>query len=111
MLKFTDIATENPKKESSSQRKKHFNEIYAQYAKQKAEEQASRCSQCGVPFCQIHCPLHNNIPDWLLLTAENRLEEAFELSSSTKNYQVQQTICPKYVDEFVPKIDCAKVIV
>ena len=96
MLKFTDIATENPKKESPSQRKKHFNEIYAQYAKQKAEEQASRCSQCGVPFCQIHCPLHNNIPDWLLLTAENRLEEAFELSSSTNNMpEVCGRVCPQ----------------
>ncbi len=42
-------------------------------------EQASRCSQCGVPFCQTHCPLHNNIPDWLRMTAEGRLEEAYEL--------------------------------
>ena len=96
MLKFTDIPIENPTKESSNQRKKHFNEIYANYAKNKAAEQASRCSQCGVPFCQIHCPLHNNIPDWLLLTAENRLEEAFELSSSTNNMpEVCGRVCPQ----------------
>ncbi len=51
----------------------------------KAAEQASRCSQCGVPFCQVHCPLSNNIPDWLKLTAEGRLEEAYELSQATNN--------------------------
>ena len=77
MLKFTEITLENPKKESSKERKKHFNEIYSKYEKIKVKDQAARCSQCGVPFCQVHCPLHNNIPDWLLLTAENRLEEAF----------------------------------
>lgn len=96
MLKFTDIALENPKKESIFQRKKHFNEIYADYAKQKAQEQASRCSQCGIPFCQVHCPLHNNIPDWLLLTAENRLEEAFELSNATNNMpEICGRVCPQ----------------
>ncbi|MDC0343063.1 NAD(P)-dependent oxidoreductase, partial [Alphaproteobacteria bacterium] len=66
------------------------------FAKQKAEEQASRCSQCGVPFCQVHCPLHNNIPDWLKLTAENRLEEAYQLSSSTNNMpEICGRICPQ----------------
>lgn len=96
MLKFTDILLEGPKKESSPQRKKHFNEIYSNYAEQKAKEQASRCSQCGIPFCQVHCPLHNNIPDWLQLTAENRIEEAFELSSSTNNMpEVCGRICPQ----------------
>jgi len=77
MLKFTSINKENPSKVDSKTRSANFDEIYANFAKQKAEEQASRCSQCGVPFCQVHCPLHNNIPDWLKLTAENRLEEAY----------------------------------
>ena len=96
MLKFTEIALENPKKESSNERKKHFNEIYSKYEKVKVKEQAARCSQCGVPFCQVHCPLHNNIPDWLLLAAENRLEEAYELSSSTNNMpEVCGRICPQ----------------
>ena len=96
MLKFTELNSENPTKENSSKRKKHFKEIYSKYAKIKAAEQSSRCSQCGVPFCQVHCPLHNNIPDWLLLTAENRLEEAFELSSSTNNMpEVCGRICPQ----------------
>ena len=96
MLKFTEISLENPKKESSIKRKKHFKEIYSKYAREKVKEQAARCSQCGVPFCQVHCPLHNNIPDWLQLTAENRLEEAYELSSSTNNMpEVCGRICPQ----------------
>ena len=96
MLKFVNIPMEGPDKEASSERKKHFQEIYSRYAKVKAAEQASRCSQCGVPFCQVHCPLHNNIPDWLKLTAENRLEEAYELSSATNNMpEVCGRICPQ----------------
>ena len=96
MLKFTSIDKENPSKTDSKARSKNFDEIYANFAKQKAEEQASRCSQCGVPFCQVHCPLHNNIPDWLKLTAENRLEEAYQLSSSTNNMpEICGRICPQ----------------
>ena len=61
-----------------------------------AAEQAGRCSQCGVPFCQVHCPLHNNIPDWLKLTAEGRLEEAYEVSAATNNMpEICGRICPQ----------------
>ncbi|MDC3112116.1 NAD(P)-dependent oxidoreductase [Pelagibacteraceae bacterium] len=96
MLKFTKINKENPSKISSKERVKSFDEIYSKYASQKAEEQASRCSQCGVPFCQVHCPLHNNIPDWLKLTAEERMQEAFEISSSTNNMpEICGRICPQ----------------
>ena len=96
MLKFTSINKENPSKVDSKTRSKNFDEIYANFAKQKAEEQASRCSQCGVPFCQVHCPLHNNIPDWLKLTAENRLEEAYQVSSATNNMpEICGRICPQ----------------
>ncbi len=49
-----------------------------------------------MPFCQVHCPLHNNIPDWLKLTAEGRLEEAYELSSATNNFpEICGRICPQ----------------
>ncbi len=96
MLKFIKINKENPSKISPKERVKSFDEIYANYASQKAEEQASRCSQCGVPFCQVHCPLHNNIPDWLKLTAEDRMQEAFEISSSTNNMpEICGRICPQ----------------
>tara|TARA_A100001015_G_scaffold222284_1_gene250318 strand:- start:1353 stop:2795 length:1443 start_codon:yes stop_codon:yes gene_type:complete len=96
MLKFTKINKQNPDKIIAEKRIKSFDEIYAKYATQKAEEQASRCSQCGVPFCQVHCPLHNNIPDWLKLTAEERMEEAYEISSSTNNMpEICGRICPQ----------------
>ena len=96
MLKFVNIAKKNPEKKTTQSRLKNFKEIYLQFAREKAEEQASRCSQCGIPFCQVHCPLQNNIPDWLKLTAENRLKEAYEISSSTNNMpEICGRICPQ----------------
>ncbi len=96
MLKFTDINQIDVKKTSPEVRSKNFNEIYSGFVKEKASEQSSRCSQCGIPFCQVHCPLQNNIPDWLKLTAEGRLEEAYEISSSTNNMpEVCGRICPQ----------------
>ncbi len=96
MLKFVNINQETPDKRSTSGRKEDFHEIYKDYINEKAQEQSSRCSQCGVPFCQVHCPLHNNIPDWLKLTAEGRLKEAYELSQSTNNMpEVCGRICPQ----------------
>ena len=76
MLKFVNIGQQTPSKRSANKRKDDFKEVYDEFINNKAKEQSSRCSQCGVPFCQVHCPLHNNIPDWLKLTAEGRLEDA-----------------------------------
>jgi len=96
MLKFVDVKQETPEKRNTKNRKGDFNEIYKDYITNKATEQSSRCSQCGVPFCQIHCPLSNNIPDWLKLTAEGRLKEAYEVSQSTNNMpEVCGRICPQ----------------
>jgi len=96
MLKFTDIGKQTPPKRSVERRSQDFNEIYGEFISNKAKEQSSRCSQCGVPFCQIHCPLHNNIPDWLKLTAEGRLQDAYELAHSTNNMpEVCGRICPQ----------------
>ena len=96
MLKFTDLHQNYPEKFESKDRKTNFNEIYKGYVKDKAEEQSSRCSQCGVPYCTVHCPLHNHIPDWLKLTAEDRLEEAYQLSASTNNLpEITGRICPQ----------------
>src|SRR5210317_415819 len=96
MLKFVDIGQQTPPKREVENRKKDFNEIYKEFINQKASEQSSRCSQCGVPFCQVHCPLSNNIPDWLKLTAEGRLKEAYELSQSTNNMpEICGRICPQ----------------
>jgi len=96
MLQFVNLEQITPDKRVDSERKKDFHEIYKEFIEDKAEEQSSRCSQCGVPFCQIHCPLHNNIPDWLKLTAEGRLQEAYEISQSTNNMpEVCGRICPQ----------------
>ena len=96
MLTFVKIGQQNPPKREILNRKEDFNEIYKDFIQEKAEEQSSRCSQCGVPFCQVHCPLSNNIPDWLKLTAEGRLQEAYELAQSTNNMpEVCGRICPQ----------------
>jgi glutamate synthase (NADPH) small chain len=96
MLQFVDLKQETPEKRSTPKRKRDFNEIYNEFITDKAKDQSSRCSQCGVPFCQIHCPLGNNIPDWLKLTAEGRLKEAYEISQSTNNMpEVCGRICPQ----------------
>ena len=96
MLQFVDLKQETPVKRTITKRKDDFHEIYNEYITDKAKDQSSRCSQCGVPFCQIHCPLSNNIPDWLKLTAEGRLKEAYEISQSTNNMpEVCGRICPQ----------------
>ena len=96
MLKFVTLGKEMPEKRPATLRSEDFHEIYREFAAQKAAEQAGRCSQCGVPYCQTHCPLHNNIPDWLRLTAEGRLQEAYELSQATNTFpEVCGRICPQ----------------
>ncbi|MEM7317785.1 MAG: NAD(P)-dependent oxidoreductase [Pseudomonadota bacterium] len=96
MLKFVQIERDMPDKRAAAFRKEDFAEIYEEYAAAKAEEQSSRCSQCGVPYCQSHCPLHNNIPDWLRLTATGRLEEAYQVSQATNTFpEICGRICPQ----------------
>ena len=96
MLKFVTIERDMPEKRGADQRNKDFDEIYAEFADEKAKEQASRCSQCGVPYCQAHCPLGNNIPDWLRMTATGRLEEAYEISQATNTFpEICGRICPQ----------------
>ena len=96
MLQFVSVEKEMPEKRQADQRTQDFDEIYADYAREKAKEQAARCSQCGVPYCQSHCPLHNNIPDWLRLTAEGRLQEAYEVSQATNTFpEICGRICPQ----------------
>ncbi len=96
MLKFVQIGRRMPDKRGVAVRRKYFDEIYRNFEPSDAAEQAGRCSQCGVPFCQVHCPLQNNIPDWLMLTAEGRLEEAYEVAQSTNNFpEICGRICPQ----------------
>ena len=96
MLNFVNVNGRMPDKRLAEKRVHDFGEIYDRYKTDLAAQQASRCSQCGIPFCQIHCPVHNHIPDWLKLTVEGRMEEAYELSSRTNNLpEVCGRICPQ----------------
>jgi glutamate synthase (NADPH) small chain len=96
MQNFIKTGRQMPDKRPAEERRQNFNEIYKEFDALKAAEQSSRCAQCGVPFCQIHCPLQNNIPDWLRLTAEGRLEEAYEMASATNTFpEICGRICPQ----------------
>ena len=96
MLKFTDTDRKTPPKRAAGDRVADFGEIYSGFSVAEARAQSSRCSQCGVPFCQNNCPLTNDIPDWLRLTAEGRVREAFLLSSATNNMpEICGRICPQ----------------
>ncbi|MBO9378901.1 NAD(P)-binding protein [Sphingomonas histidinilytica] len=96
MLKFVGVGQAFPSKRGADARIADFGEIAARYSDDKAGEQASRCSQCGVPYCSTHCPLHNHIPDWLRLTTEGRLREAYELSNATSTMpEICGRICPQ----------------
>ncbi len=96
MLRFVSLPQAQPEKRDITARRSDFREIYQEFAAGKAAEQASRCSQCGVPFCSVHCPLQNNIPDWLKLTAEDRLEEAYEVAAATNTFpEICGRVCPQ----------------
>ena len=96
MLAFVNREQAYPAKRAPEVRAEDFREIADRYAVPSAEDQAGRCSQCGVPYCTVHCPLHNHIPDWLRLTAEGRLREAYELSNATSTMpEICGRICPQ----------------
>ena len=96
MLEFHKKKSKNPSKTEPEKRIKDFQEIYSQFDQKDSVEQSSRCSQCGIPYCQIHCPLNNNIPDWLRYIAEGRLEEAYQVSASTNAFpEVCGRVCPQ----------------
>ncbi len=96
MQKFFELGSRRPDKRGAETRRRDFDEIYQEYDQAAAAAQAARCSQCGIPFCQVHCPVQNNIPEWLMLTAQGRLEEAYELSQATNNFpEICGRICPQ----------------
>jgi glutamate synthase (NADPH/NADH) small chain len=96
MLQFVRLSAATPDKREVDERVLDFQEIFRRFTPKQAGEQSSRCEQCGIPFCQIHCPLSNNIPDWLMLAAAGRLEEAYRVSSATNSMpEICGRICPQ----------------
>ncbi len=96
MLKFVIRQQSYPDKRPVGERAHDFSEISQSFVTDNAEAQSARCSQCGVPYCSVHCPLHNHIPDWLKLTAEGRIREAYELSNQTSTMpEICGRICPQ----------------
>jgi glutamate synthase (NADPH/NADH) small chain len=96
MLQFIRLDQSMPTKRKAKERATDFNEISTSFSETGVAEQASRCEQCGIPFCQIGCPLGNNIPDWLMLAANDRMEEAYLTSSATNTFpEICGRICPQ----------------
>ena len=95
LLKFVSVERQSPEKRDPTARRGDFHEIYQDFDPDRASLQAARCSQCGIPYCQVHCPLANNIPDWLMLAAGGRLEEAYEMAQATNTFpEICGRICP-----------------
>ena len=95
-FQFLDQSREEPGKLDPERRKASFREIYTGYDQRQAGAQAERCLECGSPYCEWKCPVHNHIPHWLRLVAEGRLLEAAELSNQTNSLpEICGRICPQ----------------
>ncbi len=95
MQQYVTLDRRPPVKRPAADRCRDFGEILDVLSVSHAVEQTSRCEQCGIPYCQIGCPLQNNIPDWLKLAAEGRMEEAYRTSQETNTFpEICGRICP-----------------
>ena len=95
-LQFVEIKRMDPDVISPTKRKKNYKEIYGHYSSQITAEQSGRCIECGNPYCEWKCPVHNYIPQWLKLISENKLFEAADLSHQTNSLpEICGRICPQ----------------
>lgn len=95
-FQFLDLPRQDPEKVPAQERTKEFKEIYGEYMADQAAAQSERCLDCGNPYCEWKCPVHNLIPNWLKLVAEGNLFEAAELSHQTNSLpEVCGRICPQ----------------
>lgn len=96
MQKYVHLQRRMADKRKPDARIRDHGEILPDFTADEAAAQASRCEQCGTPYCQVFCPLENNIPDWLKMTAEGRMEEAYHLAQATNNFpEICGRICPQ----------------
>ena len=95
-LQFLEVPRRDPDKQAVEVRIKHIDEIYGSYDGADAASQAGRCIDCGNPYCEWKCPVHNYIPDWLRLVEEGKLFQAAELSHQTNSLpEICGRICPQ----------------
>ena len=95
-LQFLEVPRKDPEKESANERIKHYGEIYGHYDGASAAAQAGRCLDCGNPYCEWKCPVHNYIPNWLALIEAGKLFEAAELSHQTNSLpEICGRVCPQ----------------
>jgi glutamate synthase (NADPH/NADH) small chain len=95
-FQFLDVGRFDPSKKSVDERKINFVEIYGEYNQSQASNQAHRCLDCGNPYCEWKCPVHNYIPDWLKLVNEGNILEAADLCHSTNSLpEVCGRVCPQ----------------
>ena len=96
VYQFIDVQRVDPRKKPISSRKKSFVEIYEPFSENQVNSQADRCLDCGNPYCEWKCPVHNYIPNWLKLISEGNLLEAVELSHQTNSLpEVCGRVCPQ----------------
>lgn len=95
-FQFLDVGRSDPKKRSMRKRKEEFVEIYEPFNRHQVAEQSHRCLECGNPYCEWKCPVHNYIPNWLKLVAEGNILEAVELCHQTNSLpEVCGRVCPQ----------------
>lgn len=96
VFQFLDVGRQDPTKKDIDTRKHKFVEIYQPFAKEEVEGQSHRCLECGNPYCEWKCPVHNFIPNWLKLISEGNIFEAAELSHQTNSLpEVCGRVCPQ----------------
>jgi glutamate synthase (NADPH/NADH) small chain len=96
VYQFVDVERIDPAKKPIMIRKEDFGEIYQPLSKSQTEGQADRCLDCGNPYCEWKCPVHNFIPQWLALANEGKIIEAAELSHKTNSLpEVCGRVCPQ----------------
>lgn len=96
VFQFLDAPRQDPEKKPVEERIVEFGEIYGQFDPETASVQADRCLECGNPYCEWKCPVHNYIPNWLKLVAEGNLFEAAEMSHRTNSLpEMCGRVCPQ----------------
>lgn len=96
VFQFLEVQRTDPDKKPAHNRVVEFDEIYTRFNQQQAANQSERCLECGNPYCEWKCPVHNYIPNWLKLIAEGNLIEAVEMSHKTNSLpEVCGRVCPQ----------------